>query len=369
MDPRALEFLNLLFLLGLFTGFGLFLSLAYLGEREVAVKWLVLVVLLLGLGGLALTGLALAAFPLLVPMLARALAADDALSGMTQEALRQANIDAQDLLAPMATSLGWAGWLVLLIAVLAFVALLLPVRRLLARVLPIEPDRLVHTVALQYAAYLMVLSVLTLASVNILLGAEPSEELIESLGAGATLASLWVQALGFVIIAALGVGLLVRRDGRETAGRLGLTRAFSLRWFLLVVLVGLVTGFGTDQAWKLVAPESQAAVERLTEMMLGPIIQTGLVGALTIGLSAGIGEELLFRGAAQPKLGLVFTSLLFAAIHTQYAISPALIQVFVLGLLLGLTRQRANTTTAIAAHAAYNFTLAMLALYAPELGP
>ena len=75
--------------------------------------------------------------------------------------------------------------------------------------------------------------------------------------------------------------------------------------------------------------------------------------------AAGIGEEILFRGAAQPRLGLPLTALLFAAVHTQYTVSPALVHIFVTGLLLGVVRRRANTTTAIAVHASYNFLLAL----------
>jgi len=134
-------------------------------------------------------------------------------------------------------------------------------------------------------------------------------------------------------------------------------------------VVGLVFGYATDKLWAITSPETLETVEKLTEAMFGPLLKTGLAGALTIGISAGIGEEILFRGAAQPRLGLPLTALLFAAIHTQYSLSPALIQVLVLGVALGLARQRANTTTAIAAHATYNFILAALAIYAPDWAP
>jgi hypothetical protein len=50
-------------------------------------------------------------------------------------------------------------------------------------------------------------------------------------------------------------------------------------------------------------------------------------------------------------------------------VSLALVQILVVGLLLGLVRLRANTTTSIAVHATYNFVLVMVAMHAPELGP
>jgi membrane protease YdiL (CAAX protease family) len=116
-------------------------------------------------------------------------------------------------------------------------------------------------------------------------------------------------------------------------------------------------------------PDSLEQVEKLTDALFGPYFEAGLLGALTIGLSAGIGEEIVFRGAAQKRLGLIFTSILFAVLHAQYSVSPALIQILVLGLLLGMTRRRANTTTAIAAHASYNFLLVAIGLYLPEFSP
>ncbi|MBK6432580.1 MAG: CPBP family intramembrane metalloprotease [Anaerolineae bacterium] len=57
---------------------------------------------------------------------------------------------------------------------------------------------------------------------------------------------------------------------------------------------------------------------------------------------------MIFRGALQPRFGLILTSFLFAVIHVQYGLSPAVVQVFVLGLVLGIIRQRGNLTMSIA---------------------
>ena len=72
-----------------------------------------------------------------------------------------------------------------------------------------------------------------------------------------------------------------------------------------------------------------------------------------LGVAAGVGEELLFRGALQPRLGNISAAFLFAALHTQYAVSLATLEILVLGLVLGLLRGRAGTTGAILAHAGY----------------
>jgi membrane protease YdiL (CAAX protease family) len=64
------------------------------------------------------------------------------------------------------------------------------------------------------------------------------------------------------------------------------------------------------------------------------------------------------RGALQPRLGLLLSSLLFAALHVQYTWF-GMGTVALLGMLLGYLRQRTNTTTAIAVHAAYDVIAAL----------
>jgi hypothetical protein len=86
-------------------------------------------------------------------------------------------------------------------------------------------------------------------------------------------------------------------------------------------------------------------------------------------LAAGIGEELLFRGALQPVLGLWFTAILFAASHIQYGLTPATLAVFIIAIALGIIRQRTNTTVAILVHFGYDFVIGLLALLATYLEP
>ncbi len=358
LDNPGFQLLNAVFTIVLLSGFGVFLALAYVGERVNAVRWVVVLVLAAMLGLLGLVGAPLA----LLGGLGTWQPDGAAMRGVA-DSLRQAGLD------PGPVIYGWllqAGGAMLAAAVAGALLLVPAVRRALARLIPIDPDRLVHVVALHYGLYLVVLSVATLVAIQ---AAIQSPEDLAALGAGTTLATLWAQAIGFVVIGVLGVGLGTRRNAAETLARLGLERRIDWRWCLGVVAVGLGCGLATDQLWEMTSPDTLKTVERLTEALFGPLLKTGLAGAVTIGVSAGIGEEILFRGAAQPRLGLPLTALLFAAVHTQYSLSPALIQVLVLGVVLGLARQRANTTTAVAAHAIYNFTLAALAIYAPEWAP
>jgi uncharacterized protein len=331
---------------------GLLLSLAYLGERERALRWLVYLTFAT-LDALAvLTGLAYVLLPLSVQQ-------GTAVTGVTTGAVAELVVQMLPQLGLVSAAVGICG--LVLLAPLA--------RSLVARVLPIDPARVVHVAALQLAVHMIGLS----AAVALLVPALASQtgaldELARDVARGG-LAQLWVQAAAFVTIGVLGVGLFVRRSPRDVLARLGIEARVDWRWWLAVPVIGLASAVLVDALWARVDPPGLADVQRISGALFAPFLAYGLAGALTIGLSAGIGEECLFRGAAQPRLGLVFTSLLFAVLHTQYTISPALLQVFVLALLLGLTRQRANTTTAIAAHATYNFTLAALAIYAPSLAP
>ena len=72
-----------------------------------------------------------------------------------------------------------------------------------------------------------------------------------------------------------------------------------------------------------------------------------------LGLSAGVGEEITLRGALQPRLGIVLTSLLFAGLHVQYS-WYGIASIFVFGLILGTIRRRSGTTAAIAVHGLYD---------------
>jgi membrane protease YdiL (CAAX protease family) len=77
-----------------------------------------------------------------------------------------------------------------------------------------------------------------------------------------------------------------------------------------------------------------------------------------LGVSAGVGEELMVRGALQPRVGLVWASLLFAAAHVQYTWF-GMLTIVLLGMTLGVVRKSANTTTAIVVHVLYDVIAAL----------
>ena len=69
------------------------------------------------------------------------------------------------------------------------------------------------------------------------------------------------------------------------------------------------------------------------------------------GLSAGVVEELFFRGLLQPRVGLVFATVLFACAHLSYDQPFLLVGVSLLSVAYGLlVRWRQSLWAAMVAH-------------------
>jgi membrane protease YdiL (CAAX protease family) len=232
------------------------------------------------------------------------------------------------------------------------------VRRLLARGLSIDPDSPVHTTALVFALYLVA------SSLSLLL--LPSSAMLETLGsAGIESQTLVYGQVVMLLFALVGVGLGTRRNVRQVLSRLGLQRP-TLRG--LGVAAGLIVAFlvldyAVSVAWCRLWPLNYKLVSESSQRLFAPF--NSIPGALVLGLSAGIGEETLFRGALQPRLRILLTALVFTLGHVQYALSPALAEILVIGLVLGWLRERTNTTTCMVTHAGYNFLDTVLMRFFP----
>jgi uncharacterized protein len=177
-----------------------------------------------------------------------------------------------------------------------------------------------------------------------------------------------VNQLPLVIVAFCGVGFGVRRNFRETLSRLGYGPITlpQLGIVALFVAGALLLSFAADWLFATLQPDLFERVGEVSEGLFSPkgLSPTAAVlFALLIGLSAGIGEETLFRGAVQPRLGIVLASTLWAAVHVQYGPSVLLIYIFVLSLALGFLRGRINTTATLITHATYNFLTVLLAYF------
>jgi hypothetical protein len=173
--------------------------------------------------------------------------------------------------------------------------------------------------------------------------------------------------LPFLTVALLGVGLGVRRTTRETLARLGYCPVSLKHLGVVALFVGaaFALSLGADYLFSQLQPDLYREVGRVSRTLfdprgLSPV--SAVLFALLIGVGAGFGEETLFRGAVQPVLGIMPTSVLFASMHVQYGPSLLLGYIFVLSVGLGLLRRYINTTASFVAHASYN-ALSVLATY------
>ena len=219
-------------------------------------------------------------------------------------------------------------------------------QRLLARILPLRPGSPVM--------YLTVVLGLLLVAQQI--GSQVTSQLPLTYG------ELLAQDIPFLMLAFVGVGIFIRRSPRETIARLGLTPPAARRWWLVAVLgiaVFLAVAFGIESLASVVAPEQQKKVTDVSNVLFSHFNNPGAI--IFLGLLAAVVEETLFRGAMQPRLGILVTSILFAALHTQYAVSFATLEVLVLGLGLGWLRaQSGSTLPGMVTHAGYDIAVGLI---------
>jgi len=237
-----------------------------------------------------------------------------------------------------------AGTIVTAVAAAGF--LIKPIRRDLAAFLPIDPDNPVHALALVLALLLFGTQVTSIFFTDVLASNTAQPPL--------TLADLFLNETPFLILAAAGVGIFIRRNPAGAGARLGLVRP--AWWHIALALAGAGAFFALGQASDALShswsPDVAHRVDTTTQHLFGQLDTP--TGILLLALLPGICEELLFRGALQPRIGLVATALLFTSIHTQYGISVDTATIFVIALGLGMIRKYANTTASCTCHISYN---------------
>jgi membrane protease YdiL (CAAX protease family) len=249
-----------------------------------------------------------------------------------------------------------------IMATAAFAAVLTarPVRERIARVLPIDPDSPVHAYALVLAVILFGTQLATIFFVNVL----AIDQALPPLAIGDVVAS----EVPFLVMALAGVGLYIRRNATVTVERLGLVRP---AWWHVVLALAASGAFfalvqGADWLSHQWTPGVARQVDQTTQHVFGGLNDP--IGIAAIALLPGVCEEILFRGALQPRLGIVVTALLFTSIHTQYGLSFDALSVLFVAVGLGLIRKYTNTTSSSICHIGYN-VLAAVGVAGGLLGP
>lgn len=271
--------------------------------------------------------------------------------------------------------------LTMLLLLLATVASLLvlwrPVRGLLARIMPIDPDNFVHKIALSILLLILTSSFIPLI---VLGGRPPLLELVKNsgltnLGSGSDTGLsvrpidlvyqfIWTIPATFVV-----AGWPIARAFKATLTRLGFVRPTPVQVAAGVGLgvgMALVSSFALDPGinalWHAMGwgTTDTAAFGKLMSSVIT------LPGAVLIGVTAGVGEELAVRGLLQPRIGLIASNLVFTSLHAfQYGVD-GLLSVFIIGAILGVIRMRSNTSTSAIVHGVYDFVLVMMSVYAGQ---
>lgn len=228
---------------------------------------------------------------------------------------------------------------------------LAPARRVAARALPIDPASPLDATALGFTLVVAGSQIGLQASTNVLatVAAGPSETPLDQV----------LTELPFLLGALLGVGLGLRRRPGAVLGRLGITVPQGWQVLLAIACAGAfyAFGLGAEAVQRWLTPDVAARVASATSELYRGVSTP--VGVVTIALVPAICEETLFRGALQPRLGLIWTAIVFALLHTQYGFSIDELAVLVLAFGLGVLRHYTNTTTSMLCHAIYNSAMAV----------
>jgi CAAX protease family protein len=240
------------------------------------------------------------------------------------------------------------GWALLGFALACAMPLVKQVRAFFGKVTPLDPDSPTDMVGLAVVLLVFIAGIIQLVS-------EPTPESEE-----VVLGVVIVTGIGEAAAAAAAAGIWISRTPRQVIERLGLVR---LTWKIIgvavgVFVLGLILNAIAYQLTDFLQPDVIDDYKKVIEETAGD--SQGPFSALLFGLSAGIGEELVFRGLLQPRFGIIFTALLFTVTHVQYGITFIILGIFGIGLLLGWERKRFGTTACIITHTLVN-TLAVLA--------
>lgn len=248
------------------------------------------------------------------------------------------------LLVVIGTSLD--GYVFIVMGAISALILLKPVRVLIATLIDINPKSCLHTIGLVFASILVV----SLISISFFMPMAETPQMNNVIMTGAMV----MQNIFFVMLAFLAVGVLIRRNMGESLKRLGLVTP-SLTQILIgfgAVFILFAVGIPIELLMNYLTPESSESIEKVMYGLLGNIT---IISALIIAISVGVGEEILFRGAIQPRFGIPFTAFLFAIVHVQYPNILAILLIFIIGIILGVLRKKTNTVVPIIAHITYDF--------------
>jgi membrane protease YdiL (CAAX protease family) len=241
------------------------------------------------------------------------------------------------------------------------------VRRRAATMFELDPQSFVHATALATTVTMTLMCTIPLLAMHAPLTEwlfDPKSGL-NLTGSELTVSSVLYGLIWAVPASFVAVGFPIKRTLREAQRRLELVWTNRRQVVMAIaVALGLALAAGPVHfliglLWKalgLPMTDTQA-VEALFKNAISP------AGAVIVGISAGLGEELVFRGVLVPRLGIMLPALLFTALHAFQYNFDALIWILILGIVLGFARKKTNTTTCVLIHGTYDLTLLLAAYF------
>lgn len=247
------------------------------------------------------------------------------------------------------------GWLALGLGVGMGVPLIRQFREGLGEVSPMDPKS-----PIDFSGLALILPVIAFLLYSVLTLTPEGDAAVPELSGGEAISTLLLNVVTFVGLAYVAVGYRNYRNGSEATARLGITKPslFDIGVGVAAVVPAFAFSFLGSALTTIFQPD---VTERLSETLDN--MTSGLqnpLGALLIGLTAGIGEEVLFRGAIQPRFGILISTVLWVLLHTQYELTWVILGLFLMGIMLGLIRKYVSTTAAIITHAVYNALVVLL---------
>ncbi len=131
-------------------------------------------------------------------------------------------------------------------------------------------------------------------------------------------------------------------------------------YYLLPIFISTGITFGLIVIWLTELNYFEKSMTKYKNLLDNYQLNTPLV--IFLSVSAGIGEEVFFRGALQPIFGIWLTSVFFVAIHGYFSFKDMRINIFAIMLtlfiaLLGWASQNYSIWLAISAHFSYDLVL------------
>ncbi len=240
-----------------------------------------------------------------------------------------------------------AGTAIVVSGAFAFLLFVHKVRKLLSRVIPIDPRSWLHATGLALSVMFIGEAVANMSSLDIGLA-------VQALGGAGVLVALTALQDGlFVILGMVGVGWLTRKNLRQTLERLGIKRLGLKQFTMSLGFLGLSFGalIGVSIVLGLIDPNIMKSADDAMQGLGG--IEKTIFGVIVFTVGAGVGEEVLFRGALQPRFGIFFSSLLFSMAHIQYRM-PVMAVIFLFSVILAYERKMVNTTACMITHGLFN---------------